>query len=62
VVIFFIRLVIHPSKFLILEEEDDGRGGQRRRMATTIVYPNVYTISHWLKSAALNFWPEFSPS
>jgi hypothetical protein len=21
-----IRLIIHPSKFLILEEEDDGRG------------------------------------
>jgi hypothetical protein len=24
-----IRLVIHPSKFLIPEEEDDGRGGGR---------------------------------
>jgi len=38
-----IRLVIHPSKFLIPEEEDDGRGGGQR-MAEAAVYPNVYVI------------------
>jgi hypothetical protein len=35
-----IRLVIHPSKFLILEEEDDGTGGGGRLMAAAAVYPN----------------------
>ncbi len=33
-----IRLVIHPSKFLIPEEEDDGRRGGGRRMAAVAVY------------------------
>jgi hypothetical protein len=36
-----IRLVIHPSKFVIPEEEDDGRGGGGRPMAAAAVYPNV---------------------
>jgi hypothetical protein len=36
-----IRLVIHPSKFLI-PEEDDGRGGGR--MVAAAVYSNVYVI------------------
>jgi hypothetical protein len=57
-----IRPVIHPSKFLIPEEKDDGRGGRRGRMAAITIYPNVYATSHWLKSTATNFLPEFSPS
>jgi hypothetical protein len=52
----------HPSKFLILEEEDDGRERGGRRMATATIYPNVYLTFHWLKSTAINFWLQFSPS
>jgi hypothetical protein len=55
-----VVLSIHPSQFLIPEEDDERGGG--RRMAAAVVYPNVYMTSHWLKSAAINFWSEFSPS
>jgi hypothetical protein len=30
--------------------------------AAATVYPNVFATSHWLKSAATNFWLEFNPS
>jgi hypothetical protein len=42
----------------MMEKEEEGGG----RMAATVVYPNVYATSHWLKSAITNFWHEFSPS
>jgi hypothetical protein len=42
----------------MMKEEEEGGG----RMVAAIVYPNVYVTSHWLKSVATNFWPEFSPS
>jgi hypothetical protein len=54
----FICLVIHPSKFLILEGKDDGEGGRRRRMAAATVYPNVYAIqscSLWKTPVVLQF-------
>ncbi len=51
-----IRLVIHPSKFLIPEEEDDGRGGGR--MGAAAVYRNVYVIQSsglWKTPVVLQF-------
>jgi hypothetical protein len=40
----FIRPLICPSKFLILEEEDDGTGGGQRLMAAAAIYPHVHVI------------------